>query len=62
MSLQDVPRANIVDAIYKKYCVNEATPSIASLLFFLSSHLEILALGVQFMCTCTPVLVVLSPS
>ena len=41
--------------------MNEATPSIASL-FFLSSNPEILALGVQFMSTYTPVLVVLCPS
>ena len=34
VSLQDAPRANIVDAIYNKYCMNEATPSIASLFFF----------------------------
>ena len=34
VSLQDVPRANIVDAIYKKYCMNEATLSITLLFFF----------------------------
>ena len=62
VSLQDVPRANIMDAIYKQYCMHEATLSITSLFFFLSSHLEILALGVQFVYTCTPVLVVMCPS